>query len=47
RCRTMKELAILIKESIRTYNELRPHLSLGMKTPNEVHEKASREFQLA
>ncbi|WP_086019777.1 IS3-like element ISShfr4 family transposase [Shewanella frigidimarina] len=47
RCRTMKELAILTKESIRTYNELRPHLSLGMKTPNEVHEKASREFQLA
>ncbi|TKB49113.1 transposase, partial [Ferrimonas aestuarii] len=24
-----------------TYNNLRPHLSLGMKTPNEVHGKAS------
>lgn len=47
RCRTMKELDILIKESIETYNHLRPHLSLGMKTPNEVHKKASREFQLA
>ncbi|TKB48594.1 transposase, partial [Ferrimonas aestuarii] len=23
------------------YNNLRPHLSLGMKTPNEVHGKAS------
>ncbi|WP_298769215.1 IS3 family transposase, partial [uncultured Shewanella sp.] len=47
RCRTMKELGVLIKESIETYNQLRPHLSLGMKTPNEVHEKASRGFQLA
>uniref|UniRef100_UPI00048D39C1 integrase core domain-containing protein n=1 Tax=Shewanella waksmanii TaxID=213783 RepID=UPI00048D39C1 len=47
RCRTMKELGVLIKESIEIYNQLRPHLSLGMKTPNEVHEKASWEYQLA
>ncbi|WP_156003307.1 IS3 family transposase [Shewanella japonica] len=47
RCRTMEELRALVKESVTIYNELRPHLSLGMKTPNEVHEKASREYQLA
>lgn len=47
RCRTMKELGVLVKESIEIYNQLRPHLSLGMKTPNEVHEKASRGYQLA
>lgn len=47
RCRTMEELRALVKESVAIYNELRPHLSLGMKTPNEVHEKASREYQLA
>ncbi|WP_162928467.1 integrase core domain-containing protein, partial [Shewanella japonica] len=47
RCRTMEELRALVKESVAIYNELRPHLSLGMKTPNEEHEKASREYQLA
>lgn len=47
RCRTMEELSALVKESIEIYNQLRPHLSLGMKTPNEVHEKASWEYQLA
>jgi putative transposase len=39
-CRTGKELEILIKESIEIYNNERPHLSLGMKTPNFVHKKA-------
>jgi transposase InsO family protein len=41
-CRGIKELNQLVKESISIYNNMRPHLSLGMKTPNEVHEKANR-----
>ena len=40
RCRTLNELRGLVKESIDIYNNLRPHLSLGMKTPDEVHKKA-------
>tara|TARA_R110002012_G_C11573052_1_gene604567 strand:- start:10 stop:795 length:786 start_codon:yes stop_codon:yes gene_type:complete len=47
RCRTFKELGVLIKESVETYNTVRPHLSLGMKTPQEVHEKASTHKALA
>lgn len=43
KCRNLMEL----KQSIAIYNEYRPHLSLGMKTPNEVHKKASCESQLA
>lgn len=39
-CNTGKELELLIKESIEIYNNERPHLSLGMKTPNFIHEKA-------
>ena len=39
RCNTGKELELLIKESINTYNNDRPHLSLQMKTPNFIHEK--------
>ncbi|WP_246814873.1 IS3 family transposase [Ferrimonas balearica] len=35
------ELLRQIKQSVWAYNELRPHLSLGMKTPAMVHEKAS------
>ncbi|EEZ89505.1 conserved hypothetical protein [Vibrio harveyi 1DA3] len=46
-CNTMKELTVLVKESISIYNDLRPHMSLGMKTPSEVHEKASRDYLLA
>lgn len=38
---SFKELKQVISESIAIYNNYRPHLSLGMKTPNEVHEKAS------
>jgi transposase InsO family protein len=37
RCRNIDELKALVDESIYTYNELRPHLSLGMKTPSQVH----------
>ena len=35
------ELAQVVKESIYAYNYLRPHSSLGMKTPAYVHEKAN------
>jgi transposase InsO family protein len=47
RCRTFKELKQLIDESIMIYNQWRPHLSLGMKTPNQVHKKTSCGTQLA
>lgn len=43
RCNTGKELELLIKESIQTYNNERPHLSLQMKTPNFIHEKTCEE----
>lgn len=39
KCNNGKELSQLIKESIKTYNNKRPHLSLNMKTPNFVHNK--------
>jgi len=47
RCKTFEELKALVKESIDVYNRLRPHLSLGMKTPDEVHKKTSCDSQLA
>jgi transposase InsO family protein len=40
-CKDIVELKQLVKESINIYNNMRPHLSLGMRTPNEVHEKAN------
>lgn len=43
RCNTAKELKLLIKESITTYNNKRPHLSLKYKTPNFIHNKKSSE----
>lgn len=42
-CNTAKELKRLIKESITTYNNKRPHLSLNYKTPNFIHNKKSFE----
>ncbi len=47
RCKTFEDLKQLVNESIEVYNNLRPHLSLGMKTPNEVHKKANCKRQLA
>jgi len=47
RCKTFEDLQVLVKESVDVYNQLRPHLSLGMKTPNDVHKKASCNIQLA
>ena len=47
RCPTFEDMKTLVAESIEAYNHLRPHLSLGMKTPEEVHKKTSCETQLA
>ena len=46
KCNTRKELDVLIKQSIETYNNQRPHLSLNMKTPNFIHEKTEEEYLL-
>jgi putative transposase len=35
--RDIAEAKVMVAESIRIYNERRPHLSLGYKTPDEVH----------
>ncbi|WP_234976795.1 IS3 family transposase, partial [Tenacibaculum finnmarkense] len=47
KCNNGKELKQLIKESINTYNNKRPHLSLNMKTPNFVHNKKTREVNFS
>lgn len=44
KCNTGNELEMLIKESINTYNNQRPHLSLNFKTPNFIHEKTCEEY---
>lgn len=41
RCKNRQELDILVKESINTYNNERPHLSLNYKTPNYIHQKTT------
>jgi putative transposase len=46
-CPTFNDLETVVAQSIEAYNHLRPHLSLGMKTPEEVHKKTSCETQLA
>lgn len=43
-CNNMEELDFLIAESIEIYNNYRPHLSLGMLTPNQMSEKARTEL---
>jgi len=40
KCNTFDELEKMIDQSIELYNNVRPHLSLGFKTPNQVHKKA-------
>ena len=35
--KNLDEARQMVKESIRIYNEKRPHLSLKYKTPDEVH----------
>ena len=44
KCNTGKELKKLISESIKTYNNERPHLNLKMKTPTFMHEKGSKKI---
>lgn len=39
-CQTGEELKRLINEAVEIYNNERPHLSLGMKTPDFIHKKA-------
>lgn len=41
RCSSFDELKVLVDQSVEIYNTLRPHLSLGMQTPENVHKKAS------
>ena len=43
KCNTGQELGILVQQSIKTYNNQRPHLSLKYKTPNFIHNKKSLE----
>lgn len=47
RCNNYNELNKMIKESIKTYNEERPHMKLKYKTPSFVHEKAEEKIPSA
>ena len=47
KCQDLKELRSLVRESVDIYNRLRPHLSLNMKTPEEVHRKATSGVEVA
>ncbi len=47
RCKTFEELKKLVAESVELYNRFRPHLSLGMRTPDQVHKKTSSDAELA
>uniref|UniRef100_UPI0012D73CAB integrase core domain-containing protein n=1 Tax=Vibrio harveyi TaxID=669 RepID=UPI0012D73CAB len=47
RSRNIEDLKQLVKQSVSIYNNMRPHLSLGMRTPNEVHDKSQLLGQLA
>lgn len=44
RCNTLADLNALVKESIEIYNNVRPHLSLGMLTPNQMYEKSKSQL---
>jgi putative transposase len=46
KCNNGKELNQLIKQSIKTYNSKRPHLSLKMKTPNFIHNKKPEQINV-
>ena len=46
-CKSLEELKILVRESIAIYNEMRPHLSLNMETPNQVHNRKGQLQELA
>ena len=36
-CNTQKALQVLVSQSIKVYNEIRPHWSLNLQTPQAVH----------
>lgn len=40
KCKSIEQLRQLVKESVSIYNNYRPHLSLGMQTPQQVHQKS-------
>jgi len=40
RCKTFEDLKKLVSDSITIYNRYRPHLSLGLQTPESVHKQA-------
>lgn len=44
-CNTFQDLKIATEESIRIYNDYRPHLSLKMATPNSRHKKDALKFE--
>ena len=44
KCNNSDELQVLVKESINTYNNRRPHMSLHYKTPNFIHEKTCEDY---
>ncbi len=44
-CHTFSELQQLIEESIHLYNDMRPDLSLNMRTPNQVHQNIEQRIQ--
>lgn len=37
--KSRKQAYDLVKESVHLYNQIRPHLALGMRTPNEVYKQ--------
>ena len=37
--KSMNEVQLTLDEAIKNYNELRPHLSLNLLTPVQVHQK--------
>ena len=39
--RTRAEMRAAVKEAVGLYNTRRPHVSLGYRTPDEIHRKAS------
>jgi len=47
KCRNLDELRSLVRDSVEIYNRLRPHLSLNMKTPEEIHRKATSVEEVA
>lgn len=47
KCQNLEKLKQLVDESILIYNEMRPHFSLEMKTPNQVHRKGQKQKLLA